>query len=136
MKITKSQLREMIREELQSINEEITAAELKAALRGKPYDIQTLSQFFIDKVNNFTGLGYTGYNVYTLNFKSNVEGLKTGPNDDGKRKKHSIDGKNLKSLAPELLKKSGKATLVYKVTKEPVFKPGMTIMGDGYWIIK
>lgn len=120
----------------QLLNEEITARELKDALRGKPYDIQVLSRFLMDKVKNFDGLGYPGYNTYKLNFKSPVQGLKVNAKSDGKSKEHSISGKELKSLIPTILKKSGKVNLVYKITKQSVFKPGMTIGGDGYWIVK
>ena len=38
---------------LDILKEEITARELKDALRGKPYDIQVLSRFLMDKVKNF-----------------------------------------------------------------------------------
>ena len=47
-----------------------------------------------------------------------------------------ISGKELKTLIPTILKKSGKVNLVYKITKQSVFKPGMMIGGDGYWIVK
>ena len=121
---------------LDILKEEITARELKDALRGKPYDIQVLSRFMMDKVKNFNGLGYPGYNTYKLNFKSSVQGLKVNAKSDGKSKEHMISGKELKTLIPTILKKSGKVNLVYKITKQSVFKPGMTIGGEGYWIVK
>lgn len=121
---------------LDILKEEITARELKDALRGKPYDIQVLSRFMMDKVKNFDGLGYPGYNTYKLNFKSPVQGLKVNAKSDGKSKEHMISGKELKTLIPTILKKSGKVNLVYKITKQSVFKPGMTIGGEGYWIVK
>ena len=121
---------------LDILKEEITARELKDALRSRPYDIQVLSRFMMDKVKNFNGLGYPGYNTYKLNFKSPVQGLKVNAKDDGKSKEHMISGKELKSLIPTILKKSGKVNLLYKITKQSVFKPGMTIGGDGYWIVK
>ena len=43
---------------LDILKEEITFRELKDFLRGKPYDIQVLSRFMMDKVKNFNGLGY------------------------------------------------------------------------------
>ena len=49
---------------LDILKEEITARELKDALRSRPYDIQVLSRFLMDKVKNFNGLGYPGYNTY------------------------------------------------------------------------
>ena len=121
---------------LDILKEEITARELKDALRGKPYDIQVLSRFMMDKVKNFDGLGYPGYNTYKLNFKSPIQGLKPNAKSDGKSKEHMISGKELKSLIPTILKKSGKVNLLYKITKQSVFKPGMTIGGEGYWIVK
>tara|TARA_B100000035_G_C20887946_1_gene503560 strand:- start:87 stop:461 length:375 start_codon:yes stop_codon:yes gene_type:complete len=121
---------------LDILKEEITARELKDALRSRPYDIQVLSRFLMDKVKNFNGLGYPGYNTYKLNFKSPVQGLKTNAKSNGKSKEHMISGKELKSLIPNILKKSGKVNLVYKITKQSVFKPGMTIGGEGYWIVK
>ena len=121
---------------LDILKEEITARELKDALRSRPYDIQVLSRFLMDKVKNFNGLGYPGYNTYKLNFKSPVQGLKVNAKSDGKSKEHMISGKELKTLIPTILKKSGKVNLVYKITKQSVFKPGMTIGGEGYWIVK
>ena len=121
---------------LDILKEEITAGELKDALRSRPYDIQVLSRFMMDKVKNFNGLGYPGYNTYKLNFKSPVQGLKVNAKSDGKSKEHMISGKELKTLIPTILKKSGKVNLVYKITKQSVFKPGMTIGGEGYWIVK
>lgn len=118
------------------LNEEITARELKDALRGKPYDIQVLSRFLMDKVKDFDGLGYPGYNTYSLNFKKKIQGLQITSKGDGKSKEHMISGKELKTLIPTILKKSGKVNLVFKITKQSVFKPGMTIGGDGYWIVK
>lgn len=130
-------LRESTIKHLKSLNEEkITDKELKDALRSRPYDIQVLSRFMMDKVKNFNGLGYPGYNTYKLNFKSPVQGLKVNAKDDGKRKEHMISGKELKTLIPTILKKSGKVNLVYKITKQSVFKPGMMIGGQGYWIVK
>ena len=118
------------------LNEEITARELKDALRGKPYDIQVLSRFLMDKVKDFDGLGYPGYNTYRLNFTKKIQGLKANAKSDGKSKEHMISGKELKTLIPTILKKSGKVNLVFKITKQSVFKPGMTIGGEGYWIVK
>ena len=130
-------MRESTIKHLKSLNEEeITDRELKDALRSRPYDIQVLSRFMMDKVKNFNGLGYPGYNTYKLNFKSPVQGLKVNAKDDGKSKEHIISGKELKTLIPTILKKSGKVNLVYKITKQSVFKPGMMIGGQGYWIVK